>query len=66
MKKVKELYNQLDLVSEYEKFEQQEFERITSKIENLNFEKANFDCNKTERVKDVLKMYAKKIFKRIK
>ncbi|CAF0855251.1 unnamed protein product [Brachionus calyciflorus] len=56
VKHVKELYNQLNLSEEYSRFEQSEYERITTLIENLSFETAYFDSDQTERVRKALRI----------
>lgn len=66
MAKVKQVYKQLDLEAEYERFERDEYKRIIFLIDNLSFEDSVLNLDKTERIKNVLTMYAKKIFKRIK
>lgn len=60
--RVKELFNELKLKEQYEKYEQSTFESITSKIGNLKF--ADIDEQKTSRVKLILTNFAKRIFKR--
>lgn len=61
---VKEIFKDLDLEGEYKKFEEAKYETIMSDINNLNFSSSNISSNQTERIKSILMMYAKKIFKR--
>lgn len=66
MAKVKDVYKQLNIVSEYEQFERHEYERIISMIDDLCFDSSVLELDKTQKIQKVLRMYAKKIFKRIK
>lgn len=66
MAKVKQVYKQLDLMSEYDRFERDEYNRIIFLIDSLSFEDSVLNFDKTERIKNVLRMYANKIFKRMK
>jgi hypothetical protein len=57
------LFNDLNLKDKYEAFEQEKYEKIMNDIENLNFE--SLKSNQTQSIKNILKSYAQKIFKRI-
>lgn len=61
--KIKELFNTLNLQAEYKLYEQTNFDKIMSDINNLNFEDQK-SSDFTEEIKLVLKNYAQKIFKR--
>ena len=53
-------------MSEYDRFERDEYNRIIFLIDSLSFEDSVLNFDKTERIKNVLRMYANKIFKRMK
>ena len=63
VRKIKELFKDLDLENEYKTYEETKFEKIMYEIENLEFNKRE-GVQYTNKVKAVLKNYAQKIFKR--
>jgi hypothetical protein len=52
----------LNLKEKYEKFEQEKYEKIMADIEKLHFE--SLKSNQVQSIQNILKSYAKKIFKR--
>lgn len=66
MAKVKEVFNELELKKEYESFEDDKYKKIMIDIDNLTFESNSVSPEQTNKIKLILKMYANKIFKRIK
>ena len=66
VRKIKDLFDLLDLNGEYERFEQQKYEKIMLDINMLSFDekKTQIDSFKAEQIRHILRMYAKKIFKR--
>lgn len=61
--KIKQLFNDLELQKEYEMYENTKFERIMLGIDELSFQDEHSQ-QFTEQIKQVLKNYAQKIFKR--
>ena len=66
MAKVKEVFIELELKKEYESFEDDKYKKIMIDIDNLTFESNSVSPEQTNKIKLILKMYANKIFKRIK
>ena len=64
MSSVKEVFNQLNIKEDFEKFENATFSVIMTKISNLNFTSSSIDLDQIQRIKFILKSYANKIFKR--
>jgi farnesyl diphosphate synthase len=64
VRKIKDLFNLLDLENEYKRFEQEKYDKIMNEIDALKFDQNVIDLNRTERIKNILRLYAKKIFKR--
>jgi hypothetical protein len=61
---VKQVYHELNLKEEFEKFEEKTYKEITNEIDNLNFNLESINSDKTEKIRFILRNYAKKIFKR--
>ena len=61
---MKNLYNELNLKEIYETYESEQYENLKEKINNIDLFESDDNRGITLKIKELLNLYFKKIFKR--